>query len=96
MAEKFATTYRFVENSEKGPVRHIFKAGDKVPGSLDKKVRDDLRKRKLVVNENRLSPDGLRLPYGHPDSEVVTEPEPEQPQGDPQGEQDKGKGKGKG
>ncbi len=72
MAEVLACKYRYVTKKDDKLVRVVLGPGDKVEG-MDKKVVDDLRKRKLIVDEKRLTEDGVRIPYGVPDREVKSE-----------------------
>lgn len=69
MADKLASTYRFVTKDKEGnPVRVVLRPGDDVK-DLPKDVRDDLKKRGLILDERRLTSDGLRIPPGTEDRE---------------------------
>lgn len=69
MAEKLAVMYRFVTKDKEGnPVRVVLRPGDDAK-DLPKDVRDDLKKRGSIVDERRLTEDGLRIPPGTEDRE---------------------------
>jgi hypothetical protein len=72
MAKKMAGKYRYIRNEGKNAdggdklSRVILRAGDDVPSDLDDDERKALEEAGLIVSEDRLSKEGLRLPYGHP------------------------------
>lgn len=69
MAEKLAATYRYVTKDKEGsPVRVVLRPGDSVK-NLPKDIRDDLKQSGLIVDEKRLTEDGLRIPPGMEDRE---------------------------
>ena len=70
MAKVLAGHYRYVAEKDGEPVRVHLKPGDKLPSSFDKEEAKALEEAKLLVEENRLTEDGLRIPYGEPDREV--------------------------
>lgn len=93
MADKLASTYRFVTKGKDGQhVRVVLRPGDDVK-DLPKDVRDDLKKRGLILDEKRLTSDGLRIPPGTEDREPEPESEPT-PAAVPQGGPDTGSGEG--
>jgi hypothetical protein len=77
MADVLACNYRYITQDKDGkPLRVVLKPGAKTE-NLPQDVQADLKKRRLIVDEKRLTEDGVRLPYGHPDREdAVAEPEP--------------------
>jgi hypothetical protein len=96
MAKKLAAHFRAVrqvegeKNKDGGPVyeRVHLRPGDD-PSDLPTELRKDLEKQGLIVDEKRLTKDGMvRLPYGHPDREVsTTEPEVAESQSEPEKKQ---------
>jgi len=89
MADKLAGTYRFVTKDKDGnPVRVVLRPGDDAK-DLPKDVRDDLKKRGLILDEKRLTSDGLRIPPGTEDREPAQAAQPAQEQEEPKGEKEK-------
>jgi hypothetical protein len=87
MAKVLATHYRYITKKGDDVARVVLRPGDTLPSGFDKEEAKSLEEAGLLLDEKRMTDDGVRIPLGAPDNEA--EPEEKSTSGNKAGGADK-------